>query len=440
MAPRPASVNASPLLTDILPVLDSSAPESSILMLPPPEVLPPSHTTSQIPHDVLKRAPATTSKATKIATTNKPTFVGGAGAASPDAFNNNAILALFALLGAAMVIVAIWFFFWAKNGGFHFREGDWEDYKSTVLRRKGPDGRTLSNATKSTKLGGSTIAGTQQFKWAKQQAKSVVSYDEKGRKGILGKRGWGKTHSVTYADDFTDYGGGGRGRGPKTISDEMSELNVQSPSPPRRPAGYRDRDVQQYKKEKVARVGGLNRVHDGSHVDTTDYSDSDATPARKRERREPHSSNDKDRAERRARAEAAKMERRWKQEAEEAAAAIAREQHISAPTPPRKSAAPSKPSPAANRQRREASRSASPKKRDFSYQADPRPESEVFSSTYTVTNTSNRNSSYYDAYRPRASENVRYSAGGEYAAARQSSPTKKGPTRGYRRGGDSDLD
>ena len=86
-----------------------------------------------------------------------------------------------------MVLASIWFFFWAKNGGFHFQEGDWSDYKSTVLRRKGPDGRTLSNATKSTKLGGSTIAGTQHYKWAKQAARSVVSKDEKGAEGGVGE-------------------------------------------------------------------------------------------------------------------------------------------------------------------------------------------------------------------------------------------------------------
>ena len=127
-----------------------------------------------------------------------------------------------------MVIAGLWFFFWAKNGGFQFQEGDWDDYKSTVLRRKGPDGRTLSNATKSTKLGGSTIAGTQHFKWAKQQARSVVSYDEKGRKGILAQRGWGKTHSITYGDNFTNYGDS------KSYSDEMADLRA-TPEPSPRP-------------------------------------------------------------------------------------------------------------------------------------------------------------------------------------------------------------
>jgi len=60
------------------------------------------------------------------------------------------------------VITGIWFFFWAKNGGFYFKEGDWEDYKSTILRRKGPNGTTLSGATPSTNLGGGSVVGRKQ--------------------------------------------------------------------------------------------------------------------------------------------------------------------------------------------------------------------------------------------------------------------------------------
>ncbi|KAI9795628.1 MAG: hypothetical protein M1835_005413 [Candelina submexicana] len=78
---------------------------------------------------------------------------------NPVTVNNKGILALFGLISAALVLASIWFFFWAKNGGFVFRQGDWDDYKSTVLRRKGPNGTTLSNATKSTKLGNDSIEG-----------------------------------------------------------------------------------------------------------------------------------------------------------------------------------------------------------------------------------------------------------------------------------------
>ncbi|TKA73044.1 hypothetical protein B0A55_08130 [Friedmanniomyces simplex] len=386
------------------------------------------------------------------------TYVPGSGAKPPTAFNNNFFLVLFAIIGVAMVIAALWFFFWAKNGGFHYQEGDWDDYKSTVLRRKGPDGKTLSNATKSTKLGygASTIAGTQHYRWQKQAAKSVVSRDEKGRKGIRAKRGWAKTHSILYSDDYMTESF------PEQTESDMTELRTEPDTSHGHSKRYRDRDVQQYKKEKSARVGGLNRMADGSHFGTTiagseTMSEASSQPMLPKER---NHEREKERAERKARDEAARMERRWKKEAEEAAALIARENAASRPPPPpvhttpKKSAAPSS-KPLAQKQR-QASRSASPKKRDFSYQTGA--PSEVLSTAYTgytgesgTTGTSGtRTASYYDEYRPRASENPRYSseqgvrASAGAGRSRQSSP-KKGAGRkaregGYRRGADSDLD
>ncbi|XXH00430.1 hypothetical protein Hte_006775 [Hypoxylon texense] len=79
------------------------------------------------------------------------------GVVKPQDINNTAIFVLFGLIGAAFVCTGIWFFFWAKNGGFHFRDNDWEEYKSTVLRRKGPNGTLLSGATPSTQLGGGSV-------------------------------------------------------------------------------------------------------------------------------------------------------------------------------------------------------------------------------------------------------------------------------------------
>ncbi|KAI1188500.1 hypothetical protein F5B17DRAFT_265080 [Nemania serpens] len=79
------------------------------------------------------------------------------GVTDPNDINNTFIFVLFGLIGVAFVITGIWFFFWAKNGGFYFKEDDWEDYKSTVLRRKGPNGTLLSNATPSTNLGGGSV-------------------------------------------------------------------------------------------------------------------------------------------------------------------------------------------------------------------------------------------------------------------------------------------
>lgn len=79
------------------------------------------------------------------------------GVLHPGDINNKAIFAIFGLLGAAIICLGIWFFFWAKNGGFYFKEDDWDDYKSTVLRRKGPNGTTLSGATTITDLGGGSV-------------------------------------------------------------------------------------------------------------------------------------------------------------------------------------------------------------------------------------------------------------------------------------------
>ncbi|KAI9672651.1 MAG: hypothetical protein M1831_000086 [Alyxoria varia] len=144
---------------------------------------------------------------------------------SPEKFNNKGMLALFALLGAAMVLGSIWFFFWARHGGFVWREGDWEDYKSTVLRRKGPDGKTLSNATPVTDLGQKSVAGT--------------------------------FHNDRNNDEKFEYEPPGLKR---------SGGNRDRRSAKREPS---DEDVRAYRHEKPARVGGLNRQADGSHFEHT---------------------------------------------------------------------------------------------------------------------------------------------------------------------------
>ncbi|KAI9679622.1 MAG: hypothetical protein M1829_001584 [Trizodia sp. TS-e1964] len=141
----------------------------------------------------------------------------------PSNISNQGILALFALLSAALVLASIWFFFWARNGGFHFQEGDWDDYKSTVLRRKGPNGTTLSNATKSTDLGMGSV-----------------------RDGEFDRR-----------------------------EEEEEEVGVRQKS--KRVRGHTDEDVRAYRHEKPARVGGLNRQADGSHYEHTNTDRSDVS-------------------------------------------------------------------------------------------------------------------------------------------------------------------
>ena len=166
----------------------------------------------------------------------------GGGAANAKSINNSGFLALFALLGAAMVVVGIWFFFWAKNGGCVFRRGDWDDYKTTVLRRKGPDGKTLSNATKSTRLGGATVLSS-----------FAAGYSDVGS-------------AESYADSD----------GHEPLRKMEAGLGSKPPKQKKKSAKHIDQDVRDYRYEKPARVGGLNRKHDGSHFDYTNTDRSDA--------------------------------------------------------------------------------------------------------------------------------------------------------------------
>ncbi|KAF1835632.1 hypothetical protein BDW02DRAFT_567805 [Decorospora gaudefroyi] len=170
-----------------------------------------------------------------------------AGARPPNALSGPGFQALFALIGVGMTLTAIWFFFWAKNGGFKWRNGDWEDYKSTVLRRKGPDGKTLSNATKSTKLGGgSVVHGGSYF-----GAQSDLGYtDETGT----------SVDATEYRDAERGEGGLRGGDGRKEKKHRRDYTN-----------NYKDPELRKYREEKAARVGGLNRVGDGLY---TDYSGS----------------------------------------------------------------------------------------------------------------------------------------------------------------------
>lgn len=360
------------------------------------------------------------------------TYMPCQGCTDPSKINNNAFFALFAILGVAIVVGTIWFFFHAKHGGFVYEEGDWDDYKSTVLRRKGPDGKTLSNATKSTRLGGGSIVGRHE----KLAAMTVIGYDEKGRRGVRAKRGFGGTHSVYYADDFTNYDGGSR-------ADEMSEVatlpdyhrkhqektrgGATSKDGKHHSRRYRDRDMQDYKQEKPARVGGMNRQADGSAYDYSDRFSDTMTQITESTNRSTanlipdQSKPPKDTAERRrVRAEkkavddARRMERQWRKEAESAARAIARE-NAPSPVPPQQ----------AHRKRAD-SRSKSPKKRDYSFS-----KGQDDNSTVTGTTTSGtRTASYYDSYRPK----------NEGAQERAPSKSRGGsPSKGYRRYAESDA-
>lgn len=179
--------------------------------------------------------PASASPPSKPHQPQSPSYHPGSGTVDPTHVNNHAFFALFALLGLFLVLVSIWFFFRARNGGFHWRKGDWDDYKSTVLRRKGPNGTTLSGATKTTALGGGSVVaaggphdGEDEKAWSRGEQHRP---NKEGRK-------WGKKSKPR--------------RGNKNSEDV---------------------DVRAYRHEKPARVGGLNREADGVFNQDWAYSD-----------------------------------------------------------------------------------------------------------------------------------------------------------------------
>jgi len=167
------------------------------------------------------------------ATTTKPSY--GQGTVDPHSIKMQGLMALFAIIGAAFVLGGIWFFFWARNGGFVWRQGDWDEYKSTVLRRKGPDGKTLSNATKSTKLGGGSIVG--------------------------------------YTDDGYSYTDGSYTETATTVTEEKprrkrfrdAKEKLLRRNKQEQWEGAEDADVRAYREEKPARIGGMNREADGTY-------------------------------------------------------------------------------------------------------------------------------------------------------------------------------
>ncbi|KAE9974156.1 hypothetical protein EG328_004016 [Venturia inaequalis] len=195
-------------------------------------------------------------------TTTTPNL--GYGTKEPQDFNNAGFLALFAILGTGMVLVSIYFFFVAKNGGFRWQgKKDWDDYKSTVLRRKGPNGTTLSNATKSTKLGGGSVVP----KWAKTEytRSSESSYDPKEMRDMED----GNAHKGRRDRDY-------------------------------RKTSRNDTDLRAYKHEKAAKVGGINTSHHGSQWDhtNTDRSEVSAPPLVSKKEKQAAAKEEKERKQR----------------------------------------------------------------------------------------------------------------------------------------------
>ncbi|KXX73678.1 hypothetical protein MMYC01_210415 [Madurella mycetomatis] len=196
-----------------------------------------------------------------------------AGALNPNEINNNAVFAIFGLIGAAFVIGIVWFFFWAKNGGFYFKKDDWDDYKSTVLRRKGPNGTIYSDATPSTILGGGSI-----YKDVDDGTTTVTGDDlttvVSATTGITGITG-----------GVSDFSGREKRRKKREQKEREKERRREEKArekekkKSRRKVGpdgvlvdeeaeaQAKEQLRSYRHEKPARVGGINRETDGSNWD-----------------------------------------------------------------------------------------------------------------------------------------------------------------------------
>lgn len=190
-----------------------------------------------------------------------------AGSIPPEAINMKGIQALFALIGASFVLGAIWFFFWAKNGGFKWQKNDWDDYKSTVLRRKGPNGTTLSNATKSTKLGNGSVVG----------------------------KGYSDADGMTeFSSEAPTMSEKKRAKNQKAYLKNLKKENArEQKAREARQAGWEgghDDDVRAYRHEKVAKVGGLNKDSEALHYGT-DYSETAPSVNQPRTSRDPRDRN-----------------------------------------------------------------------------------------------------------------------------------------------------
>lgn len=199
------------------------------------------------------------------------------GVTNPNNINNTAMFVFFGFIGAAFVITGIWFFFWARNGGFYFKQDDWDDYKSTVLRRKGPNGTILSGATPSTNLGGGSIYKDMDD-GSTEDATTVVS----GTTGVTATTGvTGITGGVS------DFSGREKRRKKREQKEREKErrreekaaeklskknkktrkINEEGVLVDEEAEAEAKAHLRNYRHEKPARVGGLNKEAEGSAWD-----------------------------------------------------------------------------------------------------------------------------------------------------------------------------
>lgn len=193
-----------------------------------------------------------------LARSAKETVDPSHGVLDPHDISNVGFFVLFALIGVGFVATGIWFFFWAKNGGFHFKETDWDDYKSTVLRRKGPNGTLLSGATPSTNLGGGSVykdvadddGTTVVTETTYLSGITAGASDIAARKKREDKRKDKQKRKQRDAKEKKKQ----RHVGDNGVTDEMAEKEARD-------------HLRSYRHERPARVGGLNKESEGSTWD-----------------------------------------------------------------------------------------------------------------------------------------------------------------------------
>ncbi|KAE8454349.1 hypothetical protein EG329_005274 [Mollisiaceae sp. DMI_Dod_QoI] len=200
--------------------------------------------------------------------------VAGVGVTPPDNIPNKFVFIVFGLIGFGFVVTGIWFFFWAKNGGFYFKENDWEDYKSTVLRRRGPNGTLLSGASESTDLGGgSVVHGEKRSRWGRSRKAGKGKKDREGDKESRYKDFDDEESQVTSSLGTSTVGTESelsafkkkirKGRKGKKDKTAMSEVGTVDEDMNHSVAEA----IREYRHEKPARVGGINKQPDGSSWD-----------------------------------------------------------------------------------------------------------------------------------------------------------------------------
>ncbi|ROT35532.1 hypothetical protein SODALDRAFT_328899 [Sodiomyces alkalinus F11] len=190
-----------------------------------------------------------------------------AGVVDAHDINNVAVFVVFGLIGAAFVCVGIWFFFWANNGGFYFKEDDWDDYKSTVLRRKGPNGTVLSGATRTTDLGGgsiykdfddakTTVTDSTGLSGITAGASDIAAREKREKKRRRREREREREREASRKEKRQSASGGGGRRVDETgqLIDEEAEREAK-------------KHLRSYRHEKPARVGGLNKESEASEWD-----------------------------------------------------------------------------------------------------------------------------------------------------------------------------